>query len=67
MPHPLIEIYLIILTKGFKPSVEQQDFEGQMISILALDHPKGTYRTAYKMIDGKFKWFYGVEPLRILK
>lgn len=59
----MIEVYRIILEKGFKPSVKLV-LEGYY---LTLTHPSGKYQTRYKIVNGKIKWFAGVMPHRILK
>ena len=59
----MIEIYRLILEKGFKPTIVPA-LDGYH---LTLTDPKGKYKTSYVLVDGKFKWFNGVMPFRILK
>lgn len=63
MQPAMIEIYKMILKKGFKPSIKLV-LEGYY---LTLEHPSGKYKTRYKIVNGKIKWFAGVSPFRILK
>ena len=66
MNYGLIEIYRLILVKGFQPEIIPSD--RQNAYLLYLWSPNGKYFTQYELApDGVTKWKSGVMPERILK
>ena len=63
MQPAMIEIYRIILEKGFTPSIKLV-LEGWY---LTLTSPNGKHKTRYVIVNGKIRWFAGVSPSRALE